>query len=79
MHKISSILCQNAPITVFFRFKTSGIERYQDRTENPMYYPRNRAALAEEDLNEYSVKTFKGYVPLSELNEKVSAKLESYL
>nr|pir hypothetical protein W08G11.1 - Caenorhabditis elegans [Caenorhabditis elegans] len=71
MHKISSILCQNAPITVFFRFKTSGIERYQDRTENPMYYPRNRAALAEEDLNEYSVKTFKGYVPLSELNEKV--------
>ncbi|ULT92138.1 hypothetical protein L3Y34_009691 [Caenorhabditis briggsae] len=55
----------------FTVFKSSGIEKYQERTNAPYVYINHRVGLSEPDLNEYSVKTHKGYVSLNELNEKV--------
>ncbi|CCG58555.1 Protein CBG23789 [Caenorhabditis briggsae] len=54
----------------FTVFKSSGIEKYQERTNAPYVYINHRVGLSEPDLNEYSVKTHKGYVSLNELNEK---------
>ncbi|EGT56228.1 hypothetical protein CAEBREN_30340 [Caenorhabditis brenneri] len=53
------------------RFKSSGIEKYQERTDQHHYYRNSRPVVAGPDLNEYSVRTHKGYVSLNELNEKV--------
>ncbi|EGT34420.1 hypothetical protein CAEBREN_09909 [Caenorhabditis brenneri] len=55
----------------FFVFKSSGIEKYQEQTDQHHYYRNSRPVVAGPDLNEYSVRTHKGYVSLSELNEKV--------
>ncbi|KAF1751399.1 hypothetical protein GCK72_017953 [Caenorhabditis remanei] len=62
-------------VFVFTVYTNSGSSKYLDRVSSRLKYPINGTGFSKQlidyDLHDYNVKTYKGYVNMYELNEKV--------
>uniref|UniRef100_A0A1I7TAW9 Bro-N domain-containing protein n=1 Tax=Caenorhabditis tropicalis TaxID=1561998 RepID=A0A1I7TAW9_9PELO len=63
------------PNSYCIRITNTGDSVYLERVSSRLRYPANATGLSSQltgfDLNEYSVKTHKGYISMNEINEKV--------